>query len=43
MRATDAVMTGLNMPCRSLIAPTVANTTLQLSIVQGGKTGTSGS
>jgi hypothetical protein len=39
MRATDAVMTELNMLCRKrkLIAPTVANTTLQLIVVEGGK------
>jgi hypothetical protein len=42
MRATDAVMGELNRLCRKrkLIAPIVANTTLQLTVVEGGKTGT---
>jgi integrase len=45
MRATDEVMAALNQLCqrRKLVAPTVANTTLRLSIVQGGKMEASGS
>jgi hypothetical protein len=44
MRATNTMLANLNRLCRrrSLIAPTVANATgLQLSIIQGSKTGTS--
>ena len=41
MRATDAVIAAINHLCRrrSLIAPIVARTALQLSVLRGGKTG----
>jgi hypothetical protein len=42
MRGTDAIMAELNQLCRrrSLIAPTVVRTAVQLSVIQGDKTGT---
>ena len=42
MRATDAAIAAINHLCRrrSLIAPIVARTALQLSVLRGGKTGT---
>ena len=42
MRGTDAIMLELNQLCRrrSLIAPTVVRTAVQLSVIEGSKTGT---
>ena len=42
MRATDAIMAELNRLCRrrALMAPTVVNAALRLSVIQGSKTGT---
>jgi integrase len=44
MRGTDAIMLELNQLCRrrALIAPTVARIAVQLSVIQGNKTGTLG-